>query len=504
MENVGLNVLIIGENNCNCRISEYFSQKGFDISSLPDVYALRRLSGEVGSFVAHIKDVDASADVAADVSSDITIDASYDIAVDASADISADFVILTEQQAVEPVEIDGLVTSSIYEDIEVFSKKCADLFEPVVFLLDYVCESSVAATATALRNSALLARRKRKVFYLARFIRTAGRGIENLYREAREAGVTFVKYEDLCVTADLSTDEFSFFASDGEIKLDIRSKYVMSDGGYCTGGSYGHAIKALNLTTNKRGVLAEDKFFLTPVQTGRRGVFHMNRDVISSSFDEALEYIYSVINSGIWDDPSFGNAVIDGNKCVFCYNCYRACSHAALAPDHDASQMQCLSAACAGCGVCASLCPGNAITLERDDFAARGSCCDDFKRSLLLYCENSGGALLEDPSFAKSMSGVMRDVLAGVETLSVPCGGFLDTQRLLDGLNSYNRILCVFCPDDACKHFDGNKRACLQLSSLKGMLSTAGLESGNVSFVQISPGKPKVLEDELPCFFGGV
>ena len=52
-------------------------------------------------------------------------------------------------------------------------------------------------TSIALEKGLELALKKKRVFFLARFIRTAGSALEKLYKEARNAGVTFIKYNKL-------------------------------------------------------------------------------------------------------------------------------------------------------------------------------------------------------------------------------------------------------------------------------------------------------------------
>jgi len=458
-----MSVLILGENSLNNYISEFFADKGINVVIVPDIFNIRSLSGESGSFILKTKD----------------------------ADTNADFVILTEQPTAEPVVIDGLPAKTLYE--ESMLNETAST-EPVVFLLDYISESPMAATISALSSAVRLARNKRKVYYLAKFIRTAGRGIEALYREAREAGVTFIKYESLQISADLSEDIFSLSAFDGEIELTFKTKHLFSDGGLDVGERFAYVVKKLNLTANKLGYLTEDTYYLTPALTSRRGVYHLTRDLIAERPDEGLDYIYSHAVSGIWEAPSFGVAEINGKKCVFCYNCFRACPHAALEPDLNAAQMQCLSAACAGCGICTGLCPANAIKLEKDTACANdgvdgimgvygiGGSCGTEKSVLAVYCENSA---TPDKS------------ISDIDVLTVPCGGLIDMGLLSDAISSYDRIISIVCPDDACRHFDGNKRSCALTKRLHDMLDAAGLSSDKVQCLQVSQAMPGVFRDGL-------
>jgi len=464
-----MNVLIIGENKYNNHVREYFTQKGMDVFDVSDVYKIRSFTGEVGNFRVDTREDDAGNNSYCEI----------------------DFLILAEQPASKPVEINGLPTLPLYGDKKFNIPASTAVLEPVVFLLDYICESPMSATISALNDAITFARKKREVYYISKFVRTAGRGIEAIYREAREAGVIFVKYEDLRFTADLDKEEFAVIVSDNETDLEIKTKTVYTDGGRDVGERFSYAVKKLNLTTDKYGYLTIDTFYLTPALTSRRGVFHLTRDLAAERLDEGLDYIYSVIMSGAHSDkkgvpptdiPSHGITVIDGKKCVFCYNCYRACPHAALEPDSFESRMQCLSAACAGCGTCAGLCPANAITLEKETATK----CNDSRRILIISCENSGGAILEDTE--------------DISVMIVPCSGLIDVGQLSGNLYTYEKIMAVVCPDDACRHFNGNKRACTQVKRLQDMLEAAGLSVDRLKIVQASQAMPKIVKEELISF----
>jgi len=456
-----MNVLIIGENKHNSYICDYFAQKRITPVIISDVFSLRSLVGEFGDFTAHLKSSGGKDEC-----------------------ISTDFVVLTEQPTAEPVLFDGVVTYPLYGEKEFFVSANIAVSEPVVFMLDHICESPLSATISALEDAVIFARNKRKVFYLSKFVRTAGCGIEALYRDARDAGVTFIKYVELKVSADLKNEIFSIVVSDGELESIITTKSVYADGGRDSGERFSYVAKMLNLNTNEHGHLTEDTFFLTPALTGRRGVFHLTRDLVAERLDEGLDYIYTSASNCTNNISSHGIAVIDGNKCVFCYTCYRACTHAALQPDHLSSQMQCLTVACYGCGTCAGLCPASAIVLEND--AASTADGYDSKKVLVLCCENSGGANFVDAD--------------DIDVLTVPCGGLIDMRRLTEGLDAYDKIMAVVCPTDACRHFNGNKRACAQVKRLQEMMKSAGLRNDKVHIIQASHAMPRFLEEEFTSF----
>jgi len=433
-----MNILIIGENACNNYISAFFRNNDINPIVLSDIFELHSLKGEVGNFIAQTKD----------------------------DEIKADYIIITEARQDEA------------------SDEPSPCLEPIVFLLDYLSESPMAATIYALENAIRFARKKRQVYCLAKFIRTAGRGVEALYKEAREAGVSFIKYDNIQVSTDPEAGVFTVHVisnkKDGESAYFIHTKTLFSDScdDFCD--STAHLVKVLNLSTNKFGYLTEDMHFLAPALTSRRGVFHLTRDLIAERLDEGLEFIYASMclhDEQSLNTTSQNTAEIDGKKCVFCYNCYRTCPHAALEPDNKESQMKCLPVACEGCGICVGICPACAITLNGETW--RQAPC----RIHAICCENS--AL----DTVKSVD--------GIECMVVPCGGIIDFERLSGGLTEYDKIVSIVCPDDACRHFDGNKRACVQTKRLHDMLEAAGLESHRVRVIQVSHAMPQIVLEEL-------
>jgi len=121
--------------------------------------------------------------------------------------------------------------------------------------------------------------------------------------------------------------------------------------------------------------------------------------------------------------------------------------------------------ACTGCGICASVCPGNAIETVKDNLYTEIS-----GKVKMICCENSGGTVEQN-----------------CET--VACGGGINAGQLADALGKYEKVIVVVCKDGACRHFDGNKRACLQTDRISSMLSKAGVSEGRVCLLKKSYGE---------------
>ncbi|GHS86848.1 hypothetical protein AGMMS49957_05700 [Synergistales bacterium] len=460
------NVLIVGEGPKNNEIVSYFEGKGYGVAQT-SVAGLRALEGQIGGFAAR------------------TNEREYD----------AGFVVLAEVPGYEPTDIDGGRVHSLYAPDKRKLLPKDDRLDPVVFLLDWYGESSMAATLQALTDATDLAGQKRGVYYLSRFVRTAGYGGETLYRDARNSGVRFIKYEDLSIAFDYNENKFTLVANDGAIEHKVVTGTIFAEGSRAATPAFTSAAKALRIRVSQQGYATEDRFYLAPVLTTRRGVYHISRDVAAERLQDGLNAILADVAGAEREDTETKNtATVDGEKCVFCYSCYRACPHGAMEPDGLARVMENLPLACQGCGICASVCPGNAIELLWDEEPVLA---DKAEKTLVLCCENSAEIALKEvlPKMGKDA--------AYIELQSVPCGGRIGLEDISASLACYGKVMVAVCMDDACKHHDGNKRACAQKRRLDEMLERSGIDVARLSYTQVSHALPGVLRDELTSFVRG-
>jgi ferredoxin len=59
----------------------------------------------------------------------------------------------------------------------------------------------------------------------------------------------------------------------------------------------------------------------------------------------------------------FGDVVVDKDRCTLCLGCVNACPSLALQDNHQKPQLRFIEKNCVQCGLCATSCPENAITL---------------------------------------------------------------------------------------------------------------------------------------------
>ena len=561
-----MNVLIVGNSDINEPLGRRLRDEGFSFEAVPDSAGVVRMKGRPGAF-----ELNAS-----------------------GKKYRGGGVIVTEQPYTDGSELFdahalNLLLPGIAEKLKTEKGR-----KKIVFLLDYCEETPEWLTVRAYEAAILLAAAKKDVVFLSMFAKAASAGMEKLYLKARQAGVTFIKYER--ASAEYDAGVFTVSVNDGVFDTVIEAPYLL------TAGTRNDSVLAFLgdkfRVSDKKEIVSEFKYFLNPALTTRKGVY-----LIHNNLDAALPYItaelrqieadgsgyeatangggeaaggtgsvHATANSGNpaagkstvhavdngGSNPAAGanavhavdnsgypaagasavHAVIDAGKCAFCYSCYRACPHAALEPDLEAGAMACIENACMACGVCAAICPGEAIVMSEETWfstiaggagqAAKGTGMDCFgaeplamtkseplamtasgsrakqakqKRKAdmckVFCCENSAA-----PAFAEIMEKLGGDA-GRLDLQELPCGGRLGHELITDALSSYDKVLVAVCIDGACRHMNGGKRACNQTERVNAELEKAGLEGSRVEYVQVSHAMPGVLLENVRAFLGG-
>ena len=456
------NVLILGQNEINGELSDRFCEFGYSPFVIEDAGAIKSFSGEAGAFK-----VKAGAD-----------------------ELEAAFVLITEPPRKPAPNIDGGAAYSIFDAGAMRKISDSNTKIPVAILLDYFNESPPASTVRALEQALMFAARKLNVVVVFRFMRTAGMESEELYRKARNAGITFIKYEHLKITHDSCAGSFDIEVADGTFDVRLTTEFIASDTGYGASDRFVKLAKKMRLKADEAGYINEGRYFLNPALTGRKGVYYIGPDVCFDRIRESVDYIAAAESGPGGPRPDKNHAEVDGDKCVFCYTCYRACPHGAMEPDAESRVMKNMDSACEGCGTCASVCPGNAITMSSDDFAVTESPGKPEKVKIFC-CENSGELALRE-----ILPG-LGELASRVDFESVPCGGRIGFEQMSGALRLYGKVIVLVCMDDACRHFDGNKRACHQAERLALMLEKAGAGSGGVSCIKTSHAMANFARDNI-------
>ncbi len=457
-----MNVLILGKNGVNETISKRIGQEGHKAITISDLSDIWNIKGVEDEFLG-------------------------DFSISTKSDLyNVSNIIVTEPPIIDDLYVGEGKAYNIMDDKILDKLKVSLDHKKIVFLLDYLDESPEYIFVKAISMARKLCRLKKEVYFISKFVRTASEGIEKEYREARGEGITFIKFENLNISFDEESNDFNLIIDDGVIETNITTPYVASVG-KISYDNLKNFTKKLRLRDYDNGLLNDDRFFLHKVLTSRKGIFYLNPGVTITPSRLDLSVRESLLDKEFGYDAFHNEVNIDKRKCAFCYACYRACPHGAMEPDLENSAMKNNYDQCVACGICVSICPGKAISIE-DDLKS-----EDAQKTKCKFfcCENSGKIAMNE------IKDSLGEDLLKISISEVPCGGRISTEMITDALNKYGKVLIAVCMDDACRHFEGGKRACMQLNKTVEMLEKSNIDTSKVKYIKLSHAMRNVLKDNI-------
>ncbi|UCF05608.1 MAG: hydrogenase iron-sulfur subunit, partial [bacterium] len=211
-----------------------------------------------------------------------------------------------------------------------------------------------------------------KVFYMD--LRAFGKGFEDLYMRSREEGVKYVRGIPGEVVENQETGNLTLTVENtttGKLENHELEMLVLSQG--VIPRRDGESIKKLlTLSTTSDGFIMESHPKLKPVDAPTKGVFiagcvESPKDVKDSvtQAGAAAARASILLNAGKTKIEAI-TSLLEPDKCNLCGLCAKVCPYNAIvAPDRKAGTMPVIiHAACAGCGACAAECPQDAIKMK--------------------------------------------------------------------------------------------------------------------------------------------
>jgi heterodisulfide reductase subunit A-like polyferredoxin len=213
--------------------------------------------------------------------------------------------------------------------------------------------------------------RRKRVYVVYRDLRSYGFR-EDLYKEARELGVLFVRY-DLEKMPRLRKDsngnlEFTMIDHVLQMPVKINPDLVVLASGVVPGDNK-KLFEKFKVPTNAEGFLVEAHAKLRPVDFASDGLFVAGLAHYPKPLEESIAQARAAVARAMTilsrDSLMVGGVVaeVTPEKCAVCLTCVRTCPYE-IPYIHADGYAQIDPGECHGCGACVAECPGKAIRLN--------------------------------------------------------------------------------------------------------------------------------------------
>jgi heterodisulfide reductase subunit A2 len=208
------------------------------------------------------------------------------------------------------------------------------------------------------------------VFILYRDIRTYGKR-EFLYKEARDLGILFFKYNKDCMPTVIPGDDYVTV----EFKDHILGKRLVVQADILCLASRIEAndqtvlSQAFKVASDKDGWFLEAHQKLRPVDFAVDGVFVCGMAHYPKPVDESVSQAKAAASRALTtlarETINVGGTIskINPELCSGCEGCIEVCPYGAIIFDDEKGVPKVNEALCKGCGACAAACPSEAASL---------------------------------------------------------------------------------------------------------------------------------------------
>ncbi|MBF0226959.1 MAG: FAD-dependent oxidoreductase [Desulfobacterales bacterium] len=209
------------------------------------------------------------------------------------------------------------------------------------------------------------------VFIIYRDMRSYGFR-EDLYKEAREKGVLFVRYdlENLPIVETDSENNLKLTLKDPILRRAIQiSPDLIVLAAAILPNENRELFEAFKVPVNAEGFLVEAHVKLRPVDFASEGLFLAGIAHYPKSIDESIAQAQAAVSRAMTilskDAMLVGGviATVNPDKCAACLTCVRTCPYN-IPYVGEEGHAKIEAAECHGCGCCVSECPGKAISLQ--------------------------------------------------------------------------------------------------------------------------------------------
>jgi heterodisulfide reductase subunit A-like polyferredoxin len=210
------------------------------------------------------------------------------------------------------------------------------------------------------------------IYILYRDIRTYGFR-EIFYKQAREAGVVFLRYDEsnVPVVSEVNgvLSSVKVDSPDFPESIIIEADYLILSTGMKAEKDNKYISDMLKVPLNANGFYVEAHMKLRPVDFATEGLFVCGLAHSPKMLDENISQAKAAaaraatILSKTHLEVGAQVSIVNQNKCISCMTCVKVCPYGAPYCNHN-HKAEIENAKCMGCGICASECPARAIQVN--------------------------------------------------------------------------------------------------------------------------------------------
>ncbi|MGD8564799.1 MAG: hydrogenase iron-sulfur subunit [Candidatus Bathyarchaeota archaeon] len=330
------------------------------------------------------------------------------------------------------------------------------------------------------------------------------------YREAREKGITFIRFdEDQPPEVGLTDGGLSVKVKDvvTGLELELAANKVVLATPIVPAKSFGDLSSTLKISRTTQGFFLEAHPKLRPLDFASDGIHLCGTchgpqelsETISQALGAASRALIPLMKGRVVNEPII--AEVDSNLCIACTNCEAACEYNAIKVDKIAEVNPFL---CKGCGVCAVECPVLAITMNHftDDqlsamikAALERPAPEGKPKALAFFCNWCSYA-------GADMAGVSRfQYPPTMRIIRVMCSGRIDQKHILQAfMLGADGVLIGGCHIGDCHYISGNVKAEKRVKQVKEWLKMAGIEPERLRIEWASAGEGKKIAEIMHDF----
>lgn len=333
---------------------------------------------------------------------------------------------------------------------------------------------------------------------------------ENVYREAREKGVSFIRgklqsvevgpnNEFIIPVENTLTNELYELTPD---LLVLSSALIPAEGS-------DKLAELLGLKTKESCFISDLYSKTNTSQTAQRGIFIAGAAFTPMSIQEAMSHASSAaaktlkfLKEGTLTRDLLVPS-IDEDLCNGCATCWEICEFKAITmvikSETEEELVQIASVdptKCKGCGTCSAVCPTGATQLA------------NYQRGVIFTKIETLMNAIDEENWADSAiigltceecgsCGVDIAGLSGFEypinifTIDVPCAGRIGVVDILKGfVEGADGVLVVHCPEPSCHFLFGSHNVNLMVQFTKNILDEIGFESSRLAHVEMVSSDP--------------